>query len=218
MFSGITEEMGVVKAFHRSLAGAKASVLSSVVLQALRLGESVSVSGVCLTVVDASEYEFSVDISTETLEVTTMGDLKVGIPVNLERAIKFNERIGGHLVTGHVDAVGVIRDRRQDDNTILVTIEASEAILCYCILKGSIAVDGVSLTINHVSEKSFEVALIPHTAKVTTLGVKAPGSLVNLESDLVGKYVERLLRTSGYFSQKPTQAINSDYLKKRRLT
>lgn len=217
MFSGIAEEMGVVKAFDRGLAGAKVSILASTVLQELRVGESVSVSGVCLTAADIGERDFSVDISTETLQVTTMGMLAVGAPVNLERAMKLNERIGGHLVTGHVDGVGIIRDRHQDGNTILMTIEGPEEILRYCIQKGSITVDGVSLTINQISDKALAVALIPHTAKVTTLGVKGPGDSVNLESDLIGKYVERLLQASGHLPQKPAPVIDRDYLQKRGL-
>ncbi len=217
MFSGIAEEMGVVKAFDRGLAGAEVSILASTVLQDLRVGESVSVSGVCLTAADIGERDFSVDISTETLQVTTMGMLAVGAPVNLERAMKLNERIGGHLVTGHVDGVGIIRDRHQDGNTILMTIEAPEEILRYCIQKGSITVDGVSLTVNQISDKAFAMALIPHTAKVTTLGVKGPGDSVNLESDLIGKYVERLLQASGHLPQKPDPVIDRDYLQKRGL-
>jgi riboflavin synthase len=136
--------------------------------------------------------------------------------VNLERAMKLNERIGGHLVAGHVDGVGTIRTRQQDGNAIVYTIEAPETILRYCVVKGSITVDGISLTINELSEKSFSVAIIPHTAKVTNLGLKQAGDHVNLESDLIGKYVERLLQERQHLS-KPTPVIDTDYLKKRGL-
>jgi riboflavin synthase len=140
----------------------------------------------------------------------------VGTPVNLERAMKLNERIGGHLVAGHVDGVGVIRNRRQESNMIIFVIEAPHAILRYCVGKGSITVDGISLTINEVGEHSFSIAIIPHTAKVTTLGLKQVNDPVNLESDLIGKYVERLLQER---SQPPKSSpiIDKDYLQKRGL-
>jgi riboflavin synthase len=217
MFSGLVEEMGVISKFERGLAGARLSVLAHAVLDDLELGDSISVAGVCLTVVSTTEQEFSVDVSTETLHVTNLGSLVVGGAVNLERALMFHERIGGHLVSGHVNGIGIIRDRQQDQNTLNITIEAGEDILKYCITKGSITVDGISLTINDVSEKRFTVAIIPHTAKVTTLGLKQVGESVNLESDLIGKYVERLLQNSGQLPQKTTPVIDRDYLQKRGL-
>ncbi|RMH08592.1 MAG: riboflavin synthase [Nitrospirae bacterium] len=217
MFSGLVEEMGAVKTVDRTLGGTKLSVLASVVLEDLRVGDSVNVSGVCVTAVHVDEEGFSIDLSTETLKKTTLGLLQVGDPVNLERALKLHERIGGHLVTGHVDGVGVIRTRRQEENTILMTIEAPSELLRYCLPKGSITVDGVSLTINAVTEKAFDVAIIPHTAQVTTLGLKGPGEQVNLETDLIGKYVERLLQGSGYGSPKAPPVIDRDYLQQRGL-
>jgi riboflavin synthase len=135
---------------------------------------------------------------------------------NLERAMKLNERIGGHLVAGHVDGVGTIRSRRQDGNAIVFAIEAPPEILRYCISKGSITVDGISLTINDVNDRSFSVTIIPHTAKVTTLGLKQVKDTVNLESDLIGKYVERLLQERGHLP-KSKPVIDQDYLKKRGL-
>ncbi len=182
----------------------------------LKIGDSVSVNGTCLTVVSRSERDFSVEASPETLSVTTLGHLKSGPPVNLERAMRLNERIGGHLVAGHVDGVGVIRSRHQDANAIILTIEAPPHILRYCVVKGSITVDGISLTINDVSEHGFSVAIIPHTAKMTTLGLKQVNDPVNLESDLIGKYVERLLQERGQIS-KPPISIDKDYLQKRGL-
>ena len=197
MFSGIVEEMGVVKTFERKFGGAHLLILAETILGDLKVGESVSVSGVCLTTAQVHERDFVVDVSTETLNVTSIGSLAAGVAVNLERPMKLNERIGGHLVSGHVDGVGTLRDRQQDGNSIILTFDVPESILRYCIQKGSIAIDGISLTINQVSEKSLAVAIIPHTAKLTTLGLKQPGDFVNLESDLMGKYVERLMQNAG---------------------
>jgi riboflavin synthase len=157
-----------------------------------------------------------VDVSPETLSVTTLGELVGGTPVNLERAMKLNERIGGHLVAGHVDAVGTIRSRHQEGNAIVFSIEAPPDVLRYCVTKGSVTVDGTSLTINHVTDSSFSVAVIPHTATTTTLGLKQINDTVNLESDLIGKYVERLLQQRSQLPKTPP-AIDKDYLKKRGL-
>ena len=197
MFSGIVEEMGVVKTFDRDFGEAHLSILSETILGDLKVGESVSVSGVCLTTVEVHERDFVVDVSTETLNVTSIGSLAAGAAVNLERAMKLNERIGGHLVSGHVDGIGTLQDRQQEGNSIILTFNMPESILRYCIQKGSITIDGVSLTINQVSEKSLAVAIIPHTAEVTTLGLKQPGDFVNLEVDQIGKYVERLMQNAG---------------------
>ena len=218
MFSGIVEEMGVVKSFEPGLAGARLSILARTILKDLQLGESVSVSGACLTVSDVGETDFSVDVSVETVSVTTLGMSTAGAAVNLERALKLNDRMGGHLVTGHVDGTGILRERTQTGNTLLLTVEVPDPILRYCIPKGSITVDGVSLTINSVLENGVSVAIIPHTAKVTTLGIKQPGDAVNLESDLIGKYVERLLQHSGKLPEKSAPVIDRDYLQKHGLT
>ena len=218
MFSGIVGEMGVVKSLAPGLAGARLSILAGIVLKDLQLGESVSVSGACLTAAEVGETDFAVDVSVETLGVTTLGTLTAGAAVNLERALRLTDRLGGHLVTGHVDGIGILRERTQAGNTLLLTLEVPESILRYCIPKGSITVDGVSLTINGVSENGVSVAIIPHTAKVTTLGIKQPGDAVNLESDLIGKYVERLLQNSGKVPDKAAPVIDRDYLQKRGLT
>jgi riboflavin synthase len=149
--------------------------------------------------------------------VTTLGTLVVGAPVNLERAMRVNQRLGGHLVAGHVDAVGALRSRRQDGNAIVLTIEAPPEVLRYCVHKGSIAVDGISMTINEVTDRAFAISVIPHTAKETTLGLKQPGDAVNLEVDLIGKYVERLLQERGQTAPRPAPVIDKDYLKKKGL-
>lgn len=217
MFNGIVEEMGAVKSVERTLVGARLTVLASTVMDDLGIGDSVSVNGACLTVVSRDEREFAVDVSTETLSITSLGQVSPGAPVNLERAMKLHQRIGGHLVSGHVDAIGAVRSRRQDGNTLIMTIEAPKEILRYCVPKGSITVDGISLTINELTDRSFGVALIPHTAKVTTLGLKQIGDTVNLEADLIGKYVERLLQERGQLPSKPAPVIDQDYLQKRGL-
>ncbi|MBH0185643.1 MAG: riboflavin synthase [Nitrospira sp.] len=216
MFTGIVEEIGAITTLDKTLAGTRVTILASTVMGDLKIGDSVSVNGACLTVVSRSDRDFSVEISPETLSVTTLGSMVVGTPVNLERAMKLNERIGGHLVAGHVDGVGVIRSRRQEGNTIIFVIEAPSAILRYCVGKGSITVDGISLTINEVGEHSFNIAIIPHTAKVTTLGLKQGNDPVNLESDLIGKYVERLLQERSQLP-KSSPVIDRDYLQKRGL-
>ncbi len=216
MFTGIVEEMGAITVMNKSLSGAKLTILASTVMSDLKIGDSVSVNGICLTVVSRSERDFSVEVSPETLSVTTLGGFAVGMPVNLERAMKLNERIGGHLVAGHVDGVGRIRSRQQDANAIVLTIDAPPEILRYCVAKGSITVDGISLTINSISEQGFSVAIIPHTAKVTILGLKQVNDTVNLESDLIGKYVERLLQERSQLA-KPAISIDTEYLQKRGL-
>ncbi|MDA2911087.1 riboflavin synthase [Nitrospiraceae bacterium AH_259_D15_M11_P09] len=217
MFTGIVEEIGVVKALESSLAGTRLTILASTVMETLTVGASVSVNGACLTVVAVGDREFSAEVSRETLSVTALGRLITSAPVNLERALKINERIDGHLVSGHVDGVGTLTSRRQEGNAIVLRIEAPKEVLRYCVPKGSITVDGASLTINELNDRSFSVAIIPHTAKVTTLGVKQAGETVNLEADLIGKYVERLLQERGNLPPKPAPAIDREYLQKRGL-
>ncbi len=216
MFCGIVEEMGAVTSMEKTLAGTRMTILASTVMGDLKIGDSISVNGTCLTVVTKGERDFAVEVSPETLSVTTLGHLTAGAPVNLERAMKLNERIGGHLVAGHVDGVGTIRGRRQEGNAIFFSIEAPSEILRYCVVKGSITVDGISLTINDMSDHAFSVAIIPHTAKITTLGLKQVNDTVNLESDLIGKYVERLLQERSQLP-KSSVVIDKDYLQKRGL-
>jgi len=215
MFTGIIEEMGVIQAFDRLKRSSQLSVLAKTVLEDLAVGDSITVNGVCLTATGRTDKEFTADVSPETLTVTNLGALKTGDAVNLERAVQVNSRLGGHLVSGHIDGVGLIRDRRQEEDAWLLTIEMPKELLRYCIKKGSIAVDGISLTINQVADKSIEVAIIPHTAKATTLGLKGVGTTVNLECDMIGKYLERLLLERG--SEAPPQKVDRDYLKRKGL-
>jgi riboflavin synthase len=193
MFTGIIEEMGSVREFRREAGSARLTIAASAVLNGTSLGDSISVNGVCLTVVDMNKSGFSADVAVETLKVTNLGELKIGSRVNLERALQLSARIGGHLVSGHVDAVGRIRERREEGTGWRLFFDAPENVLRNTIKKGSIAIDGISLTIAHLDKTGFSVAMIPHTAKLTTLGFKAAGDSVNLETDLIGKYVERLL-------------------------
>lgn len=193
MFTGIVEEMGRVKSLRRDVGGARLTVSASVVLEDAAVGDSICVNGVCLTVVEFDRSAFSADVAAETLRVTNLGELKTGQEVNLERALRLSSRIGGHLVTGHVDAIGRITEKWREANGWRVMISAPKDAMRYIIKKGSIAVDGISLTVADVSESGFEVAVIPHTAEVTTLGRKSAGDTVNLETDIIGKYIERLM-------------------------
>jgi riboflavin synthase len=213
MFTGIVEELGVVQGLERGLQSAVLTVLARRVIHGMNVGDSITVNGVCLTVVRFTEQGFSVDVGPETLRVTTLGGLAPGDGVNLERAMRMGDRLGGHLVSGHVEAVGRVASRTSDGNAINLTIEAPREILRYCVGKGSITIDGVSLTITALTEKTFGVMIIPHTAQVTNLGLKPPGSLVNLEPDLIAKYVERLLMGGDVKSEK----VDAEFLRKRGL-
>lgn len=193
MFTGIIEEMGGVKSVRRGAASARLTVSARTVLEGTVIGDSICVNGVCLTAVDLTATEFSADVANETLKVTNLGELTVGQPVNLERALQLSARIGGHLVTGHVDAVGKIREKRPEGNSWRVFFDVPAVIAVGLIRKGSIAIDGVSLTIADVDPAGFSIAMIPHTAAVTTLGGKKAGQTVNLETDIIGKYVEKLM-------------------------
>lgn len=193
MFTGIIEELGKVKDLRREASGGRLTIAASLVLDGTAIGDSISVNGVCLTVVEMRKTGFSADVANETLKVTNLGELKVGQAVNLERALRLSAKVGGHLVTGHVDGVGRVREKRQEGNSWRVFFDAPANVLRYVIRKGSIAIDGISLTVADADASGFSVAMIPHTAKLTTLGSKGPGESVNLESDIIGKYVEKLL-------------------------
>jgi len=212
MFTGLIEELGVAQTLERGLSSAVLTILARRVTEGMSVGESVTVNGVCLTVVRLVEHGFVVEASPETLRVTTLGGLAPGDGVNLERAMRLGDRLGGHLVSGHVEAVGRVVSRVSDGNAIILSIEAPRDLLRYCVPKGSVTVDGVSLTINAITEKTFSVAIIPHTASVTTLGLKPQGATVNLESDLIAKYVERLMTPD-----RPPEKIDTEFLRKRGL-
>jgi riboflavin synthase len=194
MFTGIVEELGRLTGVVTNEGGARLEIEAHAVLADAELGSSISVNGCCLTVVELGEHSWSADAVIETLARTNLGELSAGDAVNLERPVRLADRLGGHLVQGHVDATGTVRDRDpQPDGSTLITIVAPADVLRYVVHKGSITVDGVSLTVARRLDDAFVVALIPHTLAVTTLGTRAPGSRVNLEVDLIAKYVEALL-------------------------
>lgn len=186
-----------MKAVQPSAQGARLAVASDVSMEATGIGDSIAVNGACLTAVTISGNRFDVDVSPETLKQTTLGNARVGDRVNLERALRLGDRLDGHLVSGHIDGTGVIRQRKPLGNAIIVTISVPKALTRYMIHKGSVAVDGVSLTINSLGPEFFEVSIIPHTAGLTTVGFKQPGSRVNIETDMIGKYIERFITTPG---------------------
>lgn len=196
MFTGIIEEIGEVQNIHRGAKSAKLTIKGSVVLQDAGIGDSIAVNGVCLTVTDISGQTFTADVMAESMRRTALGALTVGSRVNLERAMAANGRFGGHIVSGHIDGTGMIREMKKEDNAVWVTVDADARILRYIIEKGSIAIDGISLTVAYVDDTCFKVSLIPHTARETTLLSKAAGDRVNLENDVIGKYVEKLIRTA----------------------
>lgn len=194
MFTGIIEELGTVERVTRGRVSAVIAIRAEHILSDLKIGDSVAVNGVCLTATGLTGHGFTADVMHETLDRSALAGLGPGSRVNLERAMAANGRFGGHIVAGHVDGVGTIAAIEQDDNAIWFTITAPEQVLRYVVEKGSIAIDGISLTVARVETDRFAVSVIPHTAAVTLLGQRRTGDRVNLESDLVGKYVERLLR------------------------
>lgn len=194
MFTGIIEELGTVERVTRGRVSAVIAIRAEHILSDLKIGDSVAVNGVCLTATGLTGHGFTADVMHETLDRSALAGLGPGSRVNLERAMAANGRFGGHIVAGHVDGVGTIAAIEQDDNAIWFTITAPAQVLRYVVEKGSIAIDGISLTVARVETDRFAVSVIPHTAAVTLLGRRRVGDRVNLESDLVGKYVERLLR------------------------
>jgi len=194
VFTGIVEELGRVRAIHPHEGGARLEIDATTVLADTSIGDSIAVNGCCVTVVELGDGWWAADAVIETLERTALGALEAGEPVNLERPLRLADRVGGHLVQGHVDAVGCIAARTPlADGSSRFTFTAPPDVLRYVVEKGSVAVDGISLTVTAVDSDTFDVAVIPHTLAVTTLGHKDTGAPVNIEVDLMAKYVERLL-------------------------
>lgn len=196
MFTGIIEETGKIRGITKGRHSAVLQVQASLVMEDLEIGHSIAVNGVCLTVTGLSPDGFTADVMHETLDRSSLGKLCPGSPVNLERAMPANGRFGGHIVTGHIDGTGLISEIRRDDNAIWYTVRTPLALLRYIIEKGSIAIDGVSLTVAKVQRDGFQVSVIPHTAASTTLSGRRAGDAVNLENDCIGKYVERLMENN----------------------
>ena len=193
MFTGIIEEIGTIKSIKKGKSSAAVSIQASTIMQDIHLGDSIAVNGVCLTASLISSNSFTADVMHETLNRSALGKLRTGSPVNLERALSASSRFGGHIVSGHIDGTGTVFEICKDDNAVWFTIKTSAQVLRYIIEKGSIAIDGISLTVAKVYQDSFRVSIIPHTAALTTLSSRRIGDTVNLENDCIGKYVERLM-------------------------
>lgn len=210
MFTGIVEEVGQVKA----IGNGTLQIQATKVLEDVNLGDSIAVNGICLTVTGFNSHSFQADVMPETIKRTSLGELKLGSPVNLERALTLSSRLGGHIVSGHIDGTGRIVSLKEDKNAILMKIQTDGAILRYIVEKGSVALDGISLTVAQVDSRDFTVSLIPHTRQVTNLSAKREGSLINIENDVVGKYVAKLLQPADESVDAAAQSsITMDFLK-----
>lgn len=212
MFTGIIEEIGNLKKVQKGVASSVLTIQGNVIFNDLQLGDSVAVNGVCLTASKLSSNTFQADVMHETLNRSSLGKLHTGAFVNLERAMPANGRFGGHMVSGHIDGTGTIEKIQKDDNAIWYTITATSQLLHYIVEKGSIAVDGISLTVAKVTDSNFSVSMIPHTIKSTTFTAKKIGDMVNLENDLVGKYIEKLLLPTP--NQNTSNSITKEFLSK----
>ena len=213
MFTGLVEDIGTVKKMDRRGEFMNLSIESNFDLTETKIGDSISIDGVCLTVVELSQRSFRVEVSSETVQRTNLRIMKEGQRVNLERALRLSDRLGGHLVLGHVDGTGTIQEIAEDANSIRMKISASRSIMKYIIEKGSVAIDGISLTVNECSENEFGINIIPHTAGATTLVGKRVGDSINIENDIIGKYVEKFL--GGEKAPKQGESrVDADFLKK----
>lgn len=207
MFTGIVEEIGKIKKIQRGTHSSILTIGAEKVLEDANLGDSIAVNGVCLTVTSFSKTEFTADVMHETLLRSSLGKLFAGSKVNLERAMPANGRFGGHIVSGHIDGTGTITKIQKDDNAVWYTIKTTDKILKYIIEKGSITIDGISLTVAKLDHESFSVSIIPHTASQTILSLKKSGDIVNLENDCIGKYVDHLLNFN-----RPNKKITKEFL------
>lgn len=214
MFTGIIEETGTLLNLQKGSRSCVLTIGCSKVLEGTQIGDSIAVNGVCLTVTGLSAGAFTADVMPETLNRSSLSQLKTKSVVNLERAMSAQGRFGGHIVSGHIDGTGQITDIRRDDNAVWYTIAAKPAILRYIVEKGSIAIDGISLTVAFVDESVFRVSIIPHTQAVTSLHEKKEGSIVNLECDIIGKYVEKLISPFGKEEEQPAKsALTEEFLR-----
>lgn len=205
MFTGIIEEIGTIKGIRRGNRSVVLEIGAEKVLEDTKVGDSIATNGVCLTVTAIGNGGFSADVMPETMDRSNLGGLKPGDRVNLERALCLNSRLGGHLVAGHIDGTGQITNRMKDENAVWLTVRAAPEILRYVVEKGSVAIDGVSLTVAYVDEAVFKVSVIPHTQEETTLTGKRSGDVVNLENDTIVKYVEKLMK-------QPQKGLSLEFL------
>ena len=215
MFTGIIEEMGTVSSIAEGSLSAVITIQASKVLEGSQTGDSIAVNGVCLTVTSIHGSFFTADVMAETLRRSSLGSLSKGSHVNLERAMPMNGRFGGHIVSGHIDGTGTVVSKVKEDNAVWVKINASQDILKYIVLKGSVAIDGTSLTVAGLDDSTFSVSVIPHTASETIKIQKSTGDIVNLENDIIGKYIERLLsfqNNNDYRDTGSSPALTVDFL------
>lgn len=210
MFTGIIEEVGTVKEVQRNGNNSFIRIQAEKILFDVNIGDSIAVNGVCLTVTRYDGSIFQADVMNETLNRSSLGSLRTGSPVNLERAMSANGRFGGHIVSGHIDGTGIITDIKNDGIAIWYTIKTSDSVMRYIVEKGSVAIDGISLTVAEVSKNNFSVSIIPHTAQQTILSAKKVGDVVNLENDIIGKYVEKLMNPA-----KSDSVIDMKFLAER---
>lgn len=218
MFTGLVEELGKVRAITRGVKSVRLTIAASAIMSDVKIGDSIAVNGTCLTVVEFTEKEFTADVMPETVKSTALADLKIGNIVNLERTLRLGDRFGGHIVSGHIDGVGTILSKEANDNAIIVKVKAGPEIMRYIMKKGSIAIDGISLTVVEYEGDWFTVSLIPHSASVTTLGFKKTGDIVNLEADVIGKYVEKLLGLHTPSKQGETSKVSMSFLQQHGFT
>ena len=217
IFTGIIEELGVVKSIAIHGASGCITIKAKKVLEGTQLGDSIAVNGTCLTVTSINSDGFSADVMAETVKRTSLSQVGKGDLVNLERAMILNGRFGGHIVSGHIDGTGTITKYTKEENAIWVTIKAPDEILDLIVEKGSICIDGISLTVATVSDQDFQVSIIPHTAKETTLIHKKVGSLVNLENDIVGKYIKKLMENNQEEQAKKASGLTMEMLEEYGL-
>lgn len=213
MFTGIVEEMGKIRQILLAGSSGKIQIEARKALEGTKVGDSIAVNGVCLTVTSLSHDGFTADMMAETYRRSALGQQKVGDLVNLERAMAAGERFGGHIMSSHIDGTGVIEKLRREENAVWVTIRTKPAVLRLIVEKGSVGIDGISLTVASVSETGFQVSVIPHTGEETTLLKKKTGDLVNLENDIVGKYVEKLLGLGNTKKEEGASGLTMDFLK-----
>lgn len=218
MFTGLVEELGKVKAVIRGVKSVRLTITASKVISDVNIGDSIAVNGTCLTVVGYAENWFTADVMPETMDSTAIAGFQIGDTVNLERTLRAGDRLGGHIVSGHIDGVGTIIAKDTNDNAIIVRIKTTPEVMRYIVKKGSIAIDGISLTVVDYDSDWFTVSLIPHSATKTTLGFKKTGDVVNLEADMIGKYVEKLLNLHSARPQGKTSTIGMDFLQQHGFT